>query len=343
MQRRVPATRRSRPPFSASLPFVIRTDPPSRSTNPDAPGGGSVDLDAALLGSLPCCVCGYDLRGMSIRGICPECGTAIRATILYRVDPEADEFRPMHLPIVMAWSVRLWPLAGAVAAIAIWINRIEEWWGQRQAATETIWTLVAWWAIVASGVAALPLVRPVRGLRWWKSLAALLGILSYAAVLVGYELVVRADRGRAPPYVGRPPDPDRLAAHLLMCAGMLGVLLGLRPVLRERVRRSLALRTGRVDRQTLLAMAAVVAGAMAGDLLRLASPAAGPLDAVLAHTGTMVIAVASMLLTLGLVSAIVDGWRISQAILTPSPALRDVLARGEDCQSGSPDAGPAGG
>ena len=34
-------------------------------------------LGLSLLGSLPCITCRYDLKGISIRGVCPECGTPI--------------------------------------------------------------------------------------------------------------------------------------------------------------------------------------------------------------------------------------------------------------------------
>jgi len=81
-------------------------------------------LDRELGGELPCSVCHYELRGLSIRGVCPECGTAVRATILFRVDPMADEFRPLTSPWFTAQSLVLWSIGGLVAAVGFWLVHV---------------------------------------------------------------------------------------------------------------------------------------------------------------------------------------------------------------------------
>ena len=46
---------------------------------------------------------------------------------------------------------------------------------------------------------------------------------------------------------------------------------------------------------------------------------------LLRFVGTLIIAFGSALLTLGMVGALVDSWRIARAVLIPSPTLKDVL------------------
>ncbi|MBL8760751.1 MAG: hypothetical protein JNL50_05545, partial [Phycisphaerae bacterium] len=56
-------------------------------------------LARELTGDLRCAKCAYNLKGLSVRSVCPECGLAISATLLAKVDPHAAELRPI------AWRV----------------------------------------------------------------------------------------------------------------------------------------------------------------------------------------------------------------------------------------------
>jgi hypothetical protein len=284
-----------------------------------------------LSGSLPCFACGYDLKGLSIVGHCPECGTAIRATILFRVDPQAEAFRPMHLPRVMAWASRAWLTGPVIAAVAIWLARFEELAGGPRAAANS-WdsglTTVAMWAIGASAIAAIVSVRPIVGMPAWKTASALVGsVLGYGLAIFGFVRVLMADDGRLAAYsLQRDADPERIVGRLIVAAGMLIVIVGCRPVARELVKRSVTLRTRRVERQTLLAIAAAVLVGVAGDGLRLwATTLHGAPSAVLDVVGTVLVAVSSVLVTIGLLGALVDAWRIARAVETPAPTLRSVI------------------
>lgn len=300
-------------------------------------------MDQSLRGSLPCFVCGYELKGLSIRSVCPECGTAVRGTILFRVDPKADEFKPIRWPRLTAWGVRFWGTGAAGAAIALWVLRLSEYTGftgQRSGA-DSLWSAISVIAIAASAVGAAFMIRPNRWIPASKSLAALGGVLFYGVVLLGLFLVIRTDLDKIPAYGHqRTLDAAREVGRLVFGIGVLGVLLCMRPMARELVKRSLALRTGRVDRQTILAMTGVVLLGLFGDGMRWAMAAGVVSDAsgVVDYIGRLLVIVSSMLLTLGLISAAVDCWRISSAILTPSPSLRDIF--GDDPSATS--AGQAG-
>lgn len=294
-------------------------------------------LDAALTGSLPCVVCGYELKGLSIRGACPECGTAVRATILYKVDPQAEEFRPIPKPRFLAASLVAWSLGGLTAGLACWalrlgdaLERVLGWQGS-----------VAWAAWVALGgvavswVGAIGLIRPVPGTPPFKIAVASTGAAAYAILLWAMaQILLVVDPLRAVPYLDSPPGFERALLRLAESSSMVVILLGMRPNARDLVKRCMVMRTRRVDRQTLLGMAAVAAGTMIGDGLHVLASRAGADQAeLLAVVGTVVIALGSSLLTLGLVGAVVDCWRIAGAVLIPSPSLRQVL--GEETPEGA--------
>ncbi|MEM8834722.1 MAG: hypothetical protein AAGD00_02770 [Planctomycetota bacterium] len=286
-------------------------------------------LDAQLRGTLPCVTCKYDLQGIPISGICPECGTAVRATILWRVDPEADEFRPMVSPALASLCLIGWSLSSLVAVLASWLPRVSEFLGGFMLhppgfAWSTPLTIVAG---AAGGLCLLGIIYPVRGGSKLKSLGAAVACLAYIPLLWAVARVRFTIDPVAPFVYGIDGSPEpRLHYRLLIGLCLCVVLLGFRPNARELVKRSLALRTGRVDRQTIYAMVGAVGVAMIGDLVRLGGLSLGSaapwwLDQV----GVMLVGLGSLLLTLGMVSAFVDSWRIARAIRTPSPTLRDIV------------------
>lgn len=304
-------------------------------------------MDQSLRGSLPCFVCGYELKGLSIRSVCPECGTAVRGTILYRVDPRADEFKPIRWPRLTAWGIRFWGTGAATAAISLWVLRLSEFsgfTGQRSGA-DSIWSVLSVVAILASALGAAMIVRPNRWIPPAKSILAAVGVGWYAVVIMGMLIVIRTDIDRVPAYGHeRSLDAMREIGRMVFGVGVLGVLLCMRPIARELVKRSLALRTGRVDRQTILAMSAVVVVGLLGDAIRwgVATDLVGAGVGVVDFIGRLLVVFSSALLTLGLVSAAVDSWRISNAILTPSPSMSDIFGEAESATSAAGDAPGAG-
>ncbi len=321
--------------------MVEQGQPPEQSGTPIFPGhapGHDTVLGVTLAGSLPCVFCGYELRGLSILGKCPECGTAIRATILYQVDPQADEFQPIKRRSLTAWSLVVWNAGALLAALLFWLMRADDvlnntlGWGPIVASWAGPMALLA---IALSGAAIFGLLRPTHETRLWKTTLALVAMAAYVPLLAAVRALLQHDQNviRSPYFDGY-LDPTRLKLRLIAGAGILTIVLAIRPIARDLVRRSLALRTGRVDRQTLLAMAVVVAMGMAGDALGLIgvsmragqlSPRQSSIGELLILIATIIIVVASAVLTLGLISAIADSWRIRRAILMPSPSLRQVL------------------
>lgn len=293
-------------------------------------------LDAALTGSLPCVVCGYELKGLSIRGACPECGTAVRATILYKVDPQAEEFRPIPRPRLLAAALVAWSIGGLTAGLGCWALRLgdalERVLGWQGGVAWAAW--VAMVGVAISWLGALGLIRPVSGTPASKMAAAAASASAYAVLFWAMSrILLVVDPAYAVPYFDSPPGFERAVLRLAASGSMVVILLGIRPNARDLVKRCMVMRTRRVDRQTLLGMAAVAAGTMIGDGLHVLASRAGANQAeLLAVVGTVVIALGSSLLTLGLVGAAVDSWRIAGAVLIPSPSLKQVL--GEETPEG---------
>ena len=333
------------PGYASSQPA---DDPATPTGARDTPSGvfrrQSETIGLRLTGALPCCVCRYDLRGLSVRSVCPECGTAVRATILYTVDPQAEAFQPLPLPRFTAIGLVLWPLGALLAGLLSLAPRVVDYFdkatqGYARGVSRETWLAPAIVTVCAvSFVGALGLVRPARGMTFLQTLLASLAALAYLPLMWAVWVIhARLDRVAAPPYVIAPPEFERCVMRLVLGACLVVILLGLRPNARRLVARSLTLRTGRVDRQTLLGMAIAVVIAAVGDGLRLVAINAGPGAAtMLADAGAVCIVIGSLLLILGFASAIVDGVRIARAVLTPSPGLRDVLGALPSTQASPP-------
>lgn len=285
------------------------------------------DLDVALRGALPCIVCGYDLKGLSIRSVCPECGTAVRAAILYQVDPHAEEFAPIRMPRLTGLALILWPLGALIVMLAGWAMRLAD-----LASSQMHLNVGIGWgsAIISAGImlsaaGALGLVHPTRATRKWGVIAAILATLCYIPIYFALQRILDIDT-RVIPYIETGVVYQRSLYRFVIGVALIGLLMGIRPNARELVRRSLALRTGRVDRQTLLAMVAAVIVAMAGDAMHLIAATSGyPIRDELFVGGTILIAIASVFITLGAISALIDGIRIRRAVLNPPKSMKELL------------------
>jgi hypothetical protein len=194
--------------------------------------------------------------------------------------------------------------------------------------------------IWAAGVGLLAVSRPNRQ----TPVPATVATLAAAALCAPLGLLA-AEHASAP----APASPGGFALaslwssqgwaawqRLIIAVLVMAVLLLFRPIARQLVRRSLALRTGRGDRQTLVAMVAAVGlfalgecvGLLGTDLGRRAAAAAELTGRGMFSFALAFMVLGALLLTIGLAGALVECVHIARTIVWPGPALGEVVNLG---------------
>jgi hypothetical protein len=299
---------------------------------PSPPPEVARELALQLGGDLPCVRCRYNLRGLSIRGQCPECGLPVRATVLAVVDPQARLLQPLTRPRLTALGLVAWASFGLAAALLTVLLRLSDAAAFLGAPAPNLrWAAWAGTAcILLSGVGAVALVRPHTQVPRADARRALVGVAAYLPLAALHWFIQRVlDNGSPPPYLRSDfADPARAAYHLAFAAVLLLVIFNLRPNARQLWERSFLMRTGRIDRQTMYALAGAVAVGAAGDLMHLLSSVTGPGPGDLVVLGgTVLIGLSAMLQVLGLAGILLDACRLYPVVVEPAPTLRDLLAK----------------
>lgn len=295
-----------------------------------ARGASPSGIAFELGGDLPCARCRYNLRGLSIRAVCPECAVPVRATLLAVVDPLADELRPVRARLATATGVALWPIGGIVCMIAMWgmelVPLVSQQAGYR-AADSLRWASVLGVAISALGACAL--VLPHAGIRVRDSVQAGVGVLLTG--LVGWLLyrgLVMGDAGSSMSFFDlTPAEPSRHVWRALVMMLSAIAIVALRPNARVLASRSLLMRSGQVDRQTLRVLAVVVVLGMLPDAAILSIREQPGEVADLVRIGAKsVTLLTAVLFTMGLFGVLIDCLRLRGVILEPPLSLRSLLA-----------------
>ncbi len=287
-----------------------------------------------LTGPLRCVSCRYELRGLSIKGNCPECGLPVRATLLRMVDPDAIELQPVGRPRLVAIGLLLWAVgsfAALVTGVLIWAGITID--GLLNEAARESLVLVGAVVLGVSGLGALAIVRPHGGISRRRVLASVLAVLLYPLAVKLYAdvgLYATPESGSSLLAVWAEETAvsrwrvERLCLWLTLA---LGAWL-LRPNLRLLASRSLVLRSKRVDRQTIAATIAAMLIAAAGDAIGLAVGAMGDWAAPLALLSAVLVGLGVVLLALGALGTVMDTIRLLPAVLQPPLAIGDVIDTG---------------
>ncbi|HYE61994.1 MAG TPA: hypothetical protein VD997_08345 [Phycisphaerales bacterium] len=292
-----------------------------------------------LTGSLPCIRCRYDLKGLSILAQCPECGTPVRATLLAVVDPRASELQPIRRPGLTAAGLITWGVAALLAALggwALWLIIILPS-GDINRFLPALRAIIMV-ATAASGIGALALIDPHPGIRPRARRMAAAGAAFYVLLLIIVWLMLykhAATLRLSGPMSWTTTDDVRTLLGLALAVCLGAIILLLRPNARLLAARSLLLREGRVDRQTLLGLVVVLALAALGDSLSLIglSIQAGETFLML---GQSLLLVAAILFTLGLVGVVIDCLRIAKVVAQPPLSLESLLEPQPTARQGPP-------
>lgn len=292
-------------------------------------------LALELGGDMPCIRCGYNLRGLSIRSTCPECATPLTATLLALVDPMAHELKAVRSPKLVAIGVTLWSFAALIAAVIAWAVGIIELVSPLANSVQpgSLLRLSVVFLVSLSGIGAAAFVRPHDGLSRRTTIMSLIGLGLYIplSLLVWREAHVAVHVIPAGQWwLSAPAGTDALCA-LALDSILIAILFLLRPHARLLAARSLLLRSGLVDRQTMRALAAVLGINILGNIMGFA---AGHLDGEIADLtrviGGLLITVGCLFFTMGLVGIAVDSWRIRGVVFTAPRSYSDVLTPSKD-------------
>lgn len=264
----------------------------------------------------------------------------VRATILAIVDPHAKELQPIRRKKLVAAGLVLWAGGAAGAALLACVPVILE---LARSAGAPAWRVNLGGLVLAllgcSGLGALPLIRPHAGLRASMKAATVFAIILYAPLLwLGWNAWTEHlcwVGGGAPSAAYRyfhswSPTQGQTIVGVAFFLTIAAILFCLRPVVRVLVARSLVMRSGRVDRQTMYAMAGAAVLAAVGHAVaflgtRLDPGVWGPL---VRSAALVFLSLGSLLLVIGLCGGVIDAVRIAKAVLLPSPSIREVIRGG---------------
>jgi len=254
----------------------------------------------------------------------------VRGTILAMVDPHASELQPIFRPRMTATGLVFWSFGALGAVLLIWLQRIQEFVPSFTVSAQwsTSWIV---WLVAISGFGSLVLINPHRAIPWRIRAFAALGCAAYVPMAwLVWWVQTHIDPFFPHPYADTPPQLlQRAVMRIGIGACVIVAAISLRPAARLLVARSLVMRTGRVDRQTLLTLATTLAMAMLGDVLHVAQSLVPGLPTELCRSaGVAIVAVGSLLFTIGLVGVCVDCVRLRYAILTPPLSMNDLLGEG---------------
>ncbi len=297
----------------------------------DTRKAGVESIARQLTGELICIGCGYNLRGLSIRERCPECGMSIRATLLGIVDPHAEELEALNFPKLSGNGIVLWSIGALVACCSVWVLRIDEIIRAKLAFNAGIgnWvSLIGVIALICSGIGALTLIRPHRRVGRLMAIRAAIGVSAYIPVVMMYWAVYRGfDQSATMPLI-QPgaQDLERSILRLGMFVGVVVIVLGIRPNALMLAMRSVIIRTGRVDRQSMYALLSSFGVAAAGDTLNvLGIMSGGVVGDLLSQLHVVLVALGSVLITLGITNVVIDTIRLRPVLLHRGVGLVDVF------------------
>ncbi len=283
-----------------------------------------------LTGELYCLSCGYNLRGLSIRAECPECGVPVRATILGIVDPHAEELVPLSHPRLSAVGLNMWSIGAMIAVLMVWLLRSVE---VLRDLGMSNWVpgLFAWlglFGLVCSMLGGITMIRSHAGIPRMETLRSAAGVSLYAPLIFVYQSIYIGHDVVAPsPLLAPGGDAlGRSVLRVMLFVLVAGIVWGLRPAAIGLAIRSVIVRTGRVDRQSLLAVLASLGVATLGDVLSILARFT-PIAAsdVISIVSVVIISLGSVLFTVGMVNICIDTIRLYPVLVRPGVGLADIF------------------
>jgi hypothetical protein len=273
--------------------------------------------------SLECSRCGYELRGMLADTNCPECGEPIRLTIIESIDPAARRLSPIQFPKRVGNSITVvvaaYLLSALLAITALLIH------APVISLPHVLQSIPAKPLVLASAgfgllafVALLPMIsmcsrKELVGCKGGLSLTSTgLLVWSGSMFLAYIVLFVQSNQSGAMAMLFDTCLPAITAGIVFSGFKKLVPRLGLR---------SRAFRQAQGSRQRMNDLLVALVFVLIGRALIIASPG----DTNLAMLGLIVMIMSLSLIVFGLGYLLRNTIWIRQALVTPPPALSDLL------------------
>lgn len=286
------------------------------------------DLERTLIAAeLRCGRCGYNLRGLSPLGKCPECGHDIWATVVRTIDPAASRLPKLTNPKAVAWATLWIMLSAAMSAFLLAFGSVRDALNVSHSgilgiATEHL--AMAACVTALSGEIGVLILAPPRGKErsstlWVRIWLLAIGFIAWAACNYWWSTLV----------AGSSTPGAQMIVRIVMAASWVIALLGIDGILKAIGQRSRAYRTARGGRQSaqgmIAACAALCLGALVQGLARM-----NVLPRSVEMYGNVVAWASALMLLIGLAYMLINTLWIFRALIAPPPPLNALLLRVDD-------------
>jgi len=304
----------------------------------DSEPGTKTDYGTTITKALSCAGCRYDLRGLTIEGVCPECGRPVLDSVRRAVDPAAHRLPRIHDPdtvgdaLVWLMSCLLAAMLLLVATPAVHQLAAQRIGGVVRHPTMAILGTLAG-LVLLTGLGSVRQLAPPRGGETAPRVRRYILRMALGLVAAGLGAIARAN---VPVPANWALDAGTTAAGAVIGAGLgiltvgglaltLGALGGVFRVIGERSREY---RTASGGRQRTADMVAATGGVVVGELLGLLGFA---IDSTpVAVMATMVVWACLLMLVIGLGYLLMNAVWIRRSLKRPPPTLPDLL--GDDLE-----------
>ncbi|MGV6813780.1 MAG: hypothetical protein ACWA5W_02080 [Phycisphaerales bacterium] len=177
------------------------------------------------------------------------------------------------------------------------------------------------------------MIRPHRSIKRLEAIRAAIGVSLYAPLILVYSelyLGIGLNSG-----LGISLGNDSIGKsvlRILLFVMTAGIVWALRPAAVGLAIRSVVVRTGRVDRQSLLAVLGAMGIGALGDVVHLITLALsrGMLHEALSMGSMVLLALGSVLFTLGLANICIDTLRLYPVLIRPGVGIGDIFETNQE-------------
>jgi len=216
-----------------------------------------------------------------------------------------------------------------LAILVVWLLRGAD---VAQDMLGSTWTpeYLTWIGMAGLGLSMLggaTLIRAHRGVTRSEAIRSAIGVSLYAPLIYIYSTIYQDhDLFHVTPMLDpNGPDFERSVLHVLLFVLIAGIIWLLRKQAVGLAIRSVVVRTGRVDRQSLLTVLASLGLAAAGELINIIAEFSSGLDDVLSIVAVVIISLGSVLFTAGMINICIDTVRLYPVLVRPGVGLSDIF------------------